>query len=138
MRDWNVVMNNCAAPRLASGIQTRLGSDCPLGQIGEITEGQSFRWCNPGTPSPSCSTLPPAARLLCNTVSLQKSPVPTNHFVESAAEAYDANSTGNDWWDVVTFTSNWGETSNTCRTPSQQNEGGDRTQDRDRDGVESD
>ena len=125
-------MTNCAAPVAASDTQTRDGGACPAGEVGAITEGRSFSWYNPGTPTPACGTLPEAGRLLCTSVSAQQSPVPVSRSVDAAAAAYDAGSSGNGWWDAVTLSRDWHEISNTCTPPSESEEG---YTDNDNDGV---
>ena len=133
VRDWRVVINNCAAPRSMSGTQTRPGAECPAGQVGEITDGRDLSWYNPGTPSPACATLPAAGRRVCDSVSAQQSPVPISRSVDAAAAAYDSGVTGYGWWDVVTLTAHWREVSNSCADPIET--GG--SKDDDRDGVEA-
>ena len=132
VRDWYVVMTNCAAPVAASDTQTRDGGACPAGEVGAITEGRSFSWYNPGTPTPACGTLPEAGRLLCTSVSAQQSPVPVSRSVDAAAAAYDAGPTSTSWWDAVTLSRDWHEISNTCTPPSESEEG---YTDNDNDGV---
>ncbi|MCY4304376.1 MAG: hypothetical protein OXC62_06300 [Aestuariivita sp.] len=131
--DWRVVITNCAAPVAASDTQTRDGGACPAGEVGEITEGRSFSWYNPGTPTPACGTLPEAGRLLCTSVSAQQSPVPVSRSVDAAAAAYDAGPTSTSWWDAVTLSRDWHEISNTCREPP--SEWGEGYTDNDNDGV---